>query len=69
MDYRIYQLDPKKSDTVSTALQSFIDRYGVPPEVLEHNTELPLPEGLTMVTRVVSIPKNILLLGVPDEEI
>ena len=71
--YRGWQANPKNpfSSEVSAAVQSYIDRYGFPPQVLEISDQLEkveLPEGLQMVVSAVRIPKNILLLGSEESE-
>jgi hypothetical protein len=54
---------------ISQAFQSFFSKFGVPPQVLEVSDKLEkveLPEGLTLVTNVVRIPKNIMFIGTED---
>jgi len=72
-EYRGWQANPKNSfpSEISAAVQSYIDRYGFPPQVLEISDQLEkveLPEGLQMVVSAVRIPKNILLLGSEESE-
>jgi len=72
--YRGWQANPKNSfpSEVSAAIQSYMDRYGFPPQVLEISDRLEkveLPEGLQMVVSDVRIPKNILLLGSEESEV
>ena len=65
MTYRMYQLDPKSlSSEVETALKQYQARYGYPPSILESGMEIPLPEGMNLVTKIIDIPKNIILLAV-----
>ena len=71
--YRIWQMSNKNSitDEISLATQNYIQRMGIPPQILEHSDQLEkveLPEGLQLVTHSVRIPKNILLIGVQDED-
>lgn len=73
MTYRGWQANPKNSfpSEVSTAIQSYINRYGYPPQVLEVSDQLEkveLPEGLQIVKNVVRIPKNIMLVGTEETE-
>ena len=59
------------TDEISLATQNYIQRMGIPPQILEHSDQLEkveLPEGLQLVTHSVRIPKNILLIGVQDED-
>lgn len=73
-EYRAWQANPKNSfpSEVSAAIQSYMDRYGFPPQVLEISDQLEkveLPEGLQMVVSAVRIPKNILLLGSEESSV
>lgn len=70
--YRGWQMSSKMSinDNVSLALQNYIKHHGLPPEVIETGLsakEIPLPGGINLVVRSISIPANILLVGVDDE--
>lgn len=59
------------TDEISLATKNYIQRMGIPPQILEHSDQLEkveLPEGLQLVTHSVRIPKNILLIGVQDEK-
>ena len=72
MVYRGWQVNPKNDfgQEISSALQFYIDKHGLPAQVLEISDQLPaseLPEGLQLVTNVVRIPKNIVLVGRYDE--
>jgi hypothetical protein len=69
MDYQGYQFDGKDiTSEISRKVQEFIKQYGYPPEVLEFGSVMPvLPEGLSIVTSVVSLPKNIMLMGMKEE--
>lgn len=73
-EYRAWQANPKNSfpSEVSAAVQSYINRYGFPPQVLEISDQLEkveLPEGLQVVVSAVRIPKNIMLLGLEESEV
>ena len=66
-------MNPKNNITneISLAIQNHILKMGIPPQILEHSDQLEqveLPEGLQLVTHSVRIPKNILLIGVQDED-
>ena len=70
--YREWQMDknplPKE---ISNAVQNYITKMGNPPYILEHSDQLgnvELPEGLQIVVKAERIPKNILLIGVQDED-
>lgn len=69
MNFRGWQFSEKEpiSESVRDALDNYISRYGLPDQILiETGTspkELPLPEGMNIVVRSVSLPKNILLIG------
>lgn len=72
MQYRGWQVNPKVpfGQEISSALQFYIEKHGLPAQVLEVSDQLPaseLPEGLQLVTNVVRIPKNILLVGRYDD--
>ena len=66
-DYRGWQFSEKEpiSQSVRDALDNYISRNGLPEKILLETgfAELPLPEGLEIVVRRVSIPKNVLLVG------
>jgi len=71
--YRIWQMNPKNTITaeISNAVQNYINKMGVPPHILEYSDQLEnviLPDGMKIVTSAVRIPKNILLIGVQDEQ-
>lgn len=70
-DYRGWQLDPKGdlSQGVRDALDNYIKRNGLPTEILletGRTGEIPLPDGMTVVVRCVSLPSNVLLIGSMD---
>ena len=71
--YRIWQMNMKNTipQEISNAVQNYINKMGIPPCILEHSDQLvnvQLPEGLQIVVKAERIPKNILLIGVPDEQ-
>ena len=70
--YRMWQTGKGTTQQeISWGVQLFIDKFGVPPQVLEVSDELEkveLPEGLTLVTNVVRIPKNIMFIGTEDTD-
>lgn len=64
MLYTMWQSDSKSatSDDVRQAIDSYIKKFGTPPNILETPLkDVPLPEG--MVVRWINLPKNILLIG------
>ena len=66
-------MNPKNTITaeISNAVQNYINKMGVPPHILEYSDQLEnviLPDGMKIVTSAVRIPKNILLIGVQDEQ-
>ena len=68
MDFRGWQFSEKEpiSQSVRDALNNYISRYGLPDQILLETgmaEELPLPDGMSVVVRRVSLPKNILLVG------
>lgn len=66
-DYRGWQFDPhvSLSENVCNALDNYIKRNGLPKQILLETglKELPLPEGMNIVVRVIDFPKNVLLVG------
>jgi hypothetical protein len=68
MDYQGYQFSGKDiTSEISFKVKEFIKKYGYPPEVLEFGSVMPvLPEGLSIVTKVVKLPKNIMLMGMEE---
>ena len=72
MTYRGWQCNSKLSlsDNISQAIQNYIAKHGFPAQILEVSDQLGepvvLPADMQLVTKVVRIPKNILLLGVDD---
>lgn len=71
--YRLWQMNTKSSlsDNISMAIQNYIAKHGLPAQILEVSNQLGepvvLPDGMNLITKSVRIPKNILLLGVEDE--
>lgn len=69
MNFRGWQFSEKEpiSQSVRDALDNYISRFGLPDQILIETgmlpKELPLPEGMNIVVRSVSLPKNILLVG------
>lgn len=66
MDYEGYQLSDtlSLSENVRQAIEIYIQKHGTPPNILETQLkEVPLPEGMNIVTRWISLPRNILLVG------
>lgn len=69
MNFRGWQFSEKEpiSQSVRDALDNYISRYGLPDQILIETgmslKELPLPEGMNIVVRSVSLPKNIILVG------
>lgn len=66
MDYRAYQLSMRDIPTeIQQALNQYIQRYGQPPQILLESSleQVPLPEGMNIVTQAVHLPKNIILIG------
>lgn len=56
---------------ISEAVKFYISKNGFPPKILEVSDQLEnveLPEGLQIVMSTHRIPKNIILIGVSDEE-
>ena len=68
--YNGYQLNMKNvPQEVSEVLQQYQRKYGQPPEILETSLpELPLPDGMSLVVRRHELPKNIILIVVPEKE-
>ncbi len=76
MDYRGWQINDMKKpmlQNTSDALQAYIQKHGLPEQILleysDQLEELLLPEGMSIVTKAVRIPKNILLIGDLHEHI
>ena len=68
MDYQGYQFDGKDiAAEISWKVQEFFKKYGYPPQILEFGAAVPLPEGLSIVTKVVKLPKNVMLMGMKEE--
>lgn len=69
MNFRGGQFSEKEpiSQSVRDALNNYISRYGLPSQILLETgmlpKELPLPDGMNIVVRSVSLPKNIFLVG------
>lgn len=66
MYYEGYQLNNtvSLSENVQRAIDIYIRKHGQPPNILETPLkDVPLPDGLNIVTRWISLPKNILLVG------
>lgn len=68
ISYRGWQFSEKEpiSESVKDALDNYIKRNGLPKQILLETgigEELPLPEGLNIVVRVVDLPRNVLLVG------
>jgi hypothetical protein len=52
------------SENVRQAIAMYVRKHGEPPNILETPLkDMPLPEGMNMVTRWINLPKNILLIG------
>lgn len=65
MVYEGYQLDKVSlSENVQRAIDMYIRKHGEPPNILESSLkDVPLPDGMSIVTRWVKLPTNILLIG------
>ena len=66
MIYTAWQFDNVPLDeNVRNALDSYIEKNGLPEQILLETglKELPIPEGMNIVVKTVSIPKNVLLIG------
>lgn len=61
------------SQEISKALQVYIQKHGLPKQILLEMSnqleEVQLPDGMNIVTKAVRIPKNILLIGVEDGQV
>lgn len=69
MDYQGYQFSGKDiTDEISFKVKEFIQKFGYPPEILEFGQDISLPEGLTIVKKVVKLPKNIMFMGMKEGE-
>ena len=71
--YRGWQMNMKNPipQEISLALQNYIHKHGLPEQILlevsDQLEEVQLPEGLNIVKKVVRLPKNIVYVGVEDE--
>lgn len=70
MDYfgwQINDMNKPLSESVATALQVYIQKHGLPEQILLETGNSPkdifIPEGLNVVVRRIVIPKNVLLIG------
>ena len=64
--YEGFQIDLKNTaQEISIALQQYIQKHGLPEQILlESGLEsVPLPEGMNIVVKSERIPKNIILIG------
>ena len=69
---RMWQINNmnKINENISQALKNYIEKHGLPEQiVLEHGglEAIELPESMNIVVSAVRIPKNILLIGSLDE--
>lgn len=66
MVYEGYQINDSVSlsENVQRAIDMYARKHGTPPNILETQLkDVPLPDGLNIVTRWISLPKNIILVG------
>ena len=65
-DYEGWQISNtvSLSENIRLAVEMYIRKHGTPPDILETPLkDIPLPEGMNIVTRWINLPKNILLVG------
>jgi len=66
-DFFGWQIGSEKdlSEEVRAALDRYIERYGLPERILIESgrDDLPVPEGMGIVVRKISLPSNIILIG------
>lgn len=70
IDYLGYQLNDavSLSENVRQAIDVYIRKHGTPPNVLETPLkDVPLPDGMSIVVRWISLPSNIFLVGKTEE--
>ena len=68
MTYMLWMMTDMKRplpDNIKAALDHYTSRYGLPPNIIEHSVKLsPFPNVDGVESTPVSIPTNILLIGV-----
>lgn len=70
MDYMGWQINNMKlplAESIIQAMQCYSEKYGMVPNVVECSEDIPkdqLPRFEGVIFRLISVPTNILLLGV-----